>query len=138
MTPEETRLPMRSHDEALVGNKTEAIDEIYAEDFFNRTPGLPDSMRYGREAVREQYRLLHAAFSDMKITNGDPVVEGDLIGFRWEFEAKHTGLFFGMPATNKTVSIEGYDIIQVRGGKIRAAWIYQDLASLLQQIQPPA
>jgi predicted ester cyclase len=137
MTPEEIKLPLRSHDEVMLLNKEEVIDEIYAEDFINLSPGIPDDQRRGREAVRAHNRYLHSAFSDIALVNEDPVIEGDMIGFRWVFSATHTGNFYGAPATGKRVTIDGYDLMQIRDGKIVKAWVYQDTASLFAQFFAP-
>jgi predicted ester cyclase len=131
------KLPLRSHDDVLVGNREEAIPEIYAPYFTNNSPGIPDDQRRGLEAVRNHNRYLHSAFSDIELVNESPVVEGDMIGFRWVFSATHTGNFYGVPATGKRVTIEGYDVMQIRGGKIINAWVYQDTASLFAQFQAP-
>jgi predicted ester cyclase len=137
MTAEELLLPIRSHDDILVGNKEHLIDEIYADYFVNLSPGIPDEQRHGREAVRNHNRYLHQAFSDIEVVNEAPVVEGDMIAFRWVFTATHTGNFYGVPATGKRVTIDGYDIMQISGGKITKAWVYQDTASLFAQFAMP-
>lgn len=137
MTPEEMKLPLRSHDEVLLLNREEVIPEIYSPGFTNNSPGIPDDQRRGLDAVRNHNRYLHSAFSDIDLVNHDPVVEGDMIGFGWVFSATHTGNFYGMPATGKRVTIEGYDVMQIRDGKILNAWVYQDTASLFAQFQTP-
>lgn len=138
MTPEEVRLPLRSHDEVMVLNKEEVIEEIYAEDFVNHSPGLPDDQRQGWDVLRAHNRYLQNAFSEISLINEDPVIEGDMIGFRWIFSATHTGDFYGVPATGKRITIEGFDIMRIRNGKITDAWVYQDTASLFAQLQAPA
>ena len=135
MTDEEIKLPLRSHDEVMLLNKEAVIDEIYAVDFINHSPGIPDEQRQGLEPVRAHNRYLHSAFSNIELINEPPVVEGDLIGFRWVFTATHTGNFYGVPATGKRVTIDGYDIMRIRDGKIVEAWVYQDTASLFAQFQ---
>lgn len=137
MAPEEIKLPFRSHDEVLVLNREEVIPEIYAPGFVNNSPGIPDDQRRGLDAVRNHNRYLHSAFSDIVLVNEAPVVEGDMIGFRWVFTATHTGNFYGVPATGKRVTIDGYDVMQIRARKILNAWVYQDTASLFAQFQSP-
>jgi predicted ester cyclase len=138
MTPEEINLPLRSHDEVMILNREEVIDQIYAPDFVNHSPGLPEDQRRGLDAVRAHNRYLHSAFSDIALVNESPVIEGDMIGFRWIFSATHTGDFYGVPATGKRITIEGFDVMRIRNGKITDAWVYQDTASLFAQLQMPA
>jgi predicted ester cyclase len=135
MTDEEMKLPLRSHDEVMLLNREEVIDEIYAVDFVNRSPGIPEDQRQGLDAVRAHNRYLHSAFTDIALVNESPVVEGEMIAFRWVFSATHTGNFYGMPATGKRVTIDGYDIMKIRDGKIVEAWVFQDTASLFAQFQ---
>ena len=119
----------------MAGRNEALIDEIYAKDFENCTPGIPDFMRYGPDAIRQEYRFLWSAFSDIKITHDEAVAEGDMVGLRWIWEADHTGPFLGIPPTGAHITLEGYDIIQVRDGQIWRAWVYQDNVSLMQQLQ---
>jgi predicted ester cyclase len=136
MTPAEADLPRRSHDELMIQNREAVVDEIYAEDFVNHSPGIPEDQRRGRAAVLAHNRYMHSAFSNITLVNEAPVIEGEMIGFRWIFSATHSGDFFGIPATGREVTLEGYDIMQIRDGKIVNAWVYQDTASLLTQLQP--
>ncbi len=138
MTSEEIKLPLRSHDEVMILNREEVIDQIYAPDFANHSPGLPEDQRRGLDAVRAHNRYLQSAFSDIALVNESPVIEGDMIGFRWIFSATHTGDFYGIPATGKRITIEGFDVMRIRDGKITDAWVYQDTASLFAQLQMPA
>ena len=55
----------------------------------------------------------------MAIEHHDVIVDGDLVGLRWTWQATHSGPFLGMPPTGARVSIDGYDLIVVRDGKIR-------------------
>ena len=128
----------RSHQEGMVARDEAVIDEIYAEDFVNETPGLPDNLKYGRAAIHDEYRWLWSAFSDIRISHYESAAEDDFVGLRWIWEATHTGPFLGIPATGARIVIEGYDIIQVRDGQIWRAWVYQDNAGLMAQLQSAA
>lgn len=129
-----TRLIYRSHEEAMIGGDMSILDEIYGEDFVDHSPGIPDDMRRGPGSVRGHYSFLRSAFSDMAIEQHDVIVDGDLIGLRWTWHATHSGPFLGMPPTGARVAIDGYDLIEVRDGKIRAAWVYQDNLALMAQL----
>lgn len=54
---------------------------------------------------------------------------------RWEGSGKHTGDFFGVPATNRTVYFNGHDIIQIENDKIVELWHIEQLLQLMGQIQ---
>jgi predicted ester cyclase len=132
------RILNRTHQDGMVGRDEAVIDEIYAADFVNESPGLPDALRHGPDAIREEYRFLWSAFSDMKISHDISVVEGEYLGLRWWWEARHTGPFLGFAPTGATISIEGYDLLEIRNGKITRAWVYQDNANMMRQLQAAA
>lgn len=135
MNNDEIKLIYRSHDEAMLKGKLELIDELYGDDFVNHSPGLPDFLRHGPSAVRQHYAFLGSAFSDMELHLHQEVVDGDLIGMHWTWAARHTGEFLGIPATGTRVEIEGFEVVRINGGKIRSAWVVQDNASLMAQLQ---
>ena len=49
-----------------------------------------------------------------------------------------SGDFLGIPATGVRVEITGFEIVQIYGGRIHAAWVNQDNASLMAQLQAAA
>jgi Predicted ester cyclase len=124
----------RTHQEIMVEGKESLIDEIYGEDFVDHSPGIPEGMRNGPESMRQHYRFLWSAFSDMAIEHHDLIVDGDMVGVRWTWHATHSGPFLGIPPTGARVTLEGYDLILVRDGKIRGAWVYQDNLALMAQL----
>ncbi|MBI5959686.1 MAG: ester cyclase [Chloroflexi bacterium] len=138
MNENEIKLAYRSHDEGMIEGKLEVIDEIYGEDFENYSSGLPEFLRHGRSAIYQHYTFLRSAFSDIEIETHQQIVEDDLIGLHWTWKARHTGDFLGIPATGVQVQIEGFEVIQVRDGMIRAAWIIQDNVSMMAQLQAAA
>ena len=135
MNAVEANLVVRSHQEGLVQGNVDVAYELYAEDFVNYSLGLPEALRHGPGAIRSQYAYLNSAFSDMEIENHTPTAEGEYIGVRWIWKGRHTGNFLGIPPTNARIEIVGFDILQIRDGKIRAAWIIQDGAGMMAQIQ---
>ena len=62
-------------------------------------------------------------------------LENQMCVVRWEASAKHTGNFFGIPATGKTVFFAGHDIMKFENGKITELWHIEQLLQLMGQIQ---
>ncbi|MEM6347425.1 MAG: ester cyclase [Bacteroidota bacterium] len=58
----------------------------------------------------------------------------DRIATRWEFVGKHTGNFFGVPATGKMVYFSGQNILQIKAGKISEIWHTEELLQCMAQI----
>lgn len=62
------------------------------------------------------------------------IIGNDKIVVRWKMTAKHTGSFFGIPASGKMVEFNGHDIFTVKNGKITEQWHVEELLSLINQI----
>ena len=52
----------------------------------------------------------------------------------WEFKGKHTGTFFGIPATGKDVDVEGATLVKMRGGKIAEEQDFFDNYEFMKQL----
>ncbi len=80
---------------------------------------------------------LHQGFTNITHELEQVLVAGnDKIVVRWKMTAKHTGSFFGIPASGKTIEINGHDIFTVKNGKITEQWHVEELLSLINQISP--
>jgi steroid delta-isomerase-like uncharacterized protein len=134
MSADEQKLGRRSHDEFMVGGLEDVVDEVYAPNAIIYGRHIPPEQRRGTEGFKSYGRMLRTAFPDIQIVHDSFVTEGDYQAFRWTFHGTHQGPMFGAPPTGRPVSIEGYDILRIRDGKIIEAWIEQDMIGLLQQI----
>lgn len=58
----------------------------------------------------------------------------------WNFKGTHSGTFFGIPATNKNISIDGTTIIHMSNGKIAEETDFFDNLDFMMQLGqiPPA
>jgi predicted ester cyclase len=59
---------------------------------------------------------------------------GNKITKHWQFKGKHTGNFFGIPATNKDVDLIGCTIATIVNGKITEEQDFFDNLTFLQQL----
>lgn len=73
-------------------------------------------------------------FPDLRLTVDDAVGEGDLVAQRVHFEGTHTGVFQGLPPTQKTVSFSGLELNRFADGKVVEHWFQLDALGLLQQL----
>jgi len=103
-----------------------------ADDFVERDeiPGLPPT----KEGVVQYFRLLLAAFPDMKMDVQDSFASGDKAVARLRVSGTHKGEFMGIPATGNLVSMNLIDIIRFGDdGLAREHWGVADLLALMQQ-----
>ena len=134
MTTEQNKaIVTRVNKEFIEGGKTETVYELFSPDFINQTapPGSPQ----GPEAIIYFFdHMLRPAFPDLKVVIHELVAEGDKVTTRKSFHATHKGEFFGVPASNKNVSMEVIDIIRLRDGKYVEHWGILDMQGLMGQI----
>jgi len=56
------------------------------------------------------------------------------LGKHWNFSGVHTGVFFGIPATGKTVSIDGVTLVRMSNGKIAEERDFFDNLDFMAQL----
>jgi len=106
--------------------------ELLAANMREHTPGpgcTPD-----RDGHHQLLAGIHAAYSEIRFTLDDVVVEGEMAADRWTMHAVHTGIFGGIPPTGKRVTITGMDVMRIIDGKIVDLWHLEDQLGLPQQL----
>ena len=88
----------------------------------------------GIENFKAYYSNFLTGFSDIKFTIVDIFGQGDKIVKHWSFSGNHTGEFFGIPATGKTVNIEGVTLVKMNNGKIAQEQDFMDNMVFMQQL----
>jgi steroid delta-isomerase-like uncharacterized protein len=104
-----------------------------AEDFVEREelPGIPPT----KAGVLQYFRMLLAAFPDIRMDVQDVVASGDKVVARVRVTGTHKGPFMGMPATGKSAAMNLIDITRFGDdGLAREHWGVSDQLSLLQQL----
>ena len=59
---------------------------------------------------------------------------GNKLVKHWNFKGTHTGRFFGIPATNKKVDIDGVTLVRMENGKIAEERDFLDNLEFMQQL----
>lgn len=104
-----------------------------ADDFVEReeVPGIPPT----KDGVLQYFRLLLAAFPDMKMDLQDSFASGDKAVARLRISGTHKGEFMGIPATGKPVSMNLIDITRFGDdGLAREHWGVADQLAMMQQL----
>jgi steroid delta-isomerase-like uncharacterized protein len=125
----------RWYEEVWNKGRTEAIDEMFADDVI--THGLADESGIpvqGAAGFKEFHRKFKAAFPDLTITVEDTIAEGDKVVARCTVRGRHVGDSLGLAATDKPIEITGISITRIQDGKIVEGWNNFDFMSLFQQI----
>jgi len=104
-----------------------------ADDFVEHEeiPGIPPT----KDGVVQYFRLLIAAFPDMRMDVEDIIASGEKAVARVRVTGTNKGEFMGMPATGKSVSMKLIDITRFGDdGLAREHWGVVDQLALMQQL----
>jgi predicted ester cyclase len=109
-----------------------ALDAVVAPDFLEHQhgSGLPP----GLDGLKAMIRGLRAVLPDLTLTVEDLTVDGDKLWARLIGRGTHRDLFFGLPRTGKTVTVDIMDVARFVDGKIVEHWGVPDRFSLLEQL----
>ena len=110
---------------------TSVIDELYTEDFVGHDPQSP---REGRAEFREWYDGVITGSPDFRIEIDEIIATGDMTAARWRASGTHTGEWAGIPATNRSWSVDGLSMSRYEGDKIAETWQIGDMLGFMQQI----
>jgi steroid delta-isomerase-like uncharacterized protein len=111
------------------------IDQINKDNFdSNITLVASPQNVVGIEGFKAYYQNYLTGFSDIEFTIVDLFGQGDKIAKHWNFKGKHTGEFFGIPGTGKSVDIDGVTLAEMKNGKIVREQDFMDNTVFMQQL----
>jgi len=119
-------------EEVLNQGKVDTAGQFFWEDMVEQVP-LP-GQGPGLEGLKDALRGLRSAFPDMHWSVEEQIVEGDKVLSRFEWKGTHRGLFLGVLATDRPVSVWGMVIDRFEGGKIKETRIIMDTLGLMMQL----
>ena len=73
-------------------------------------------------------------FPDLHLEVEDAAADGEMVAQRILFTGTHTGVFQGLPPTNRHVTFGGLEINRMVDGKVAEHWFYLDQVTLLEQL----
>lgn len=123
----------RVAEEVFNGRDLDAVDELFADDYVMHDPNAPDEIE-GRDGFKAYVRTFHAAFPDLEVEQLDQLVDGDEVATRFVIRGTHEGELFGIPATGRTVTVDGTIVSRIEGDRIAEEWTVVDVLGLLQQL----
>jgi steroid delta-isomerase-like uncharacterized protein len=113
-----------------------ALNDFWSEDCINHA--MPGDNR-GLIALRAYHDLFFddfvTAFPDIKIEIVQQVAEADRVTSYIISQGTHSGPFYGVAPTGKSISTSVIRIDRIQDGKIAEHWSVSDAGSLMQQIQ---
>jgi len=88
----------------------------------------------GIDGARGMYSQFLTGFSDIEFTINDIFGQDDKLVKYWTFKGKHTGEFFGIPASGNSVDLQGTTLVKMKNGKITEEQDFYDNLEFLQQL----
>ena len=124
---------MREGYERINAGDIDGFGELVADNFVEHeeTPGFAST----KEGTLEFFRMVLAAFPDMRMEVEDLISEGDKTVARVKVTATHQGDFMGVPASGNRAEVGLIDIMRFNhAGLVCEHWGVMDMLSLMQQI----
>jgi predicted ester cyclase len=118
MSSETNKQLIREYLEALRKDKSPATLDKYISD----------------EHLKQHIAMFEAALPGYWIEAADLIAEDDRVAMRGIVHGVHNGSLMGIPATGKTITIQGYLIYRIANNKIVEFWMLADMPALLEQI----
>ena len=115
----------------LAGDTSVVNDKNFTEDIIIVTS---EGDLVGIEACLEYYTNYLTGFSGIEWTIVDAFGQGNKLIKHWNFKGKHTGNFFGIPATGNSLNLSGTTIVTMRDGRIAKEHDFFDMKSMLDQL----
>lgn len=133
-TAENKALVRRLIEEAANEKDFDVYEELLANDFILHTPSGPEETVTGVEAYEEFVRGFFEAFPDLTVTIEEIVAEDDLVAYRATYTGTHEGDIMGIPATGKTMRIDGNVFVRMVDGKVAELNGQLDTLRMMQQL----
>ena len=111
-------------------------------ELFNEEHFMPDVVMHaepenvvGIENMKGYYQTLLSAFSDGNFTVNNIFGEGEQLTKHWTFRGRHTGDFFGVPASGNEIVMTGSTIVRMSpDGRIAEERDFMDNMAILAQM----
>jgi steroid delta-isomerase-like uncharacterized protein len=117
-------------DVVLNEGRVNILDTAYADAAVLHT--VPETK--GKANCIAYYSNYITGFSNRQFIVKETFAQGNKLVKYWQFKGKHTGSFFGIPATNKDVDVIGCTIATIVNGKITEEQDFFDNLEFLQQL----
>lgn len=112
-----------------------ALAEVISSDFVNHE--APAGTPPGLASVTYYMHMLAGAFSDQRWAIHRVLAEGDTAVIYCTHSGRHTGEFFGLPATGRRFAYKQMHMIRFADGKGAEHWAVRDDAALMRQFTTP-
>jgi len=132
MSLEENKQIVRRYQEIYNSNHLDELGSVMSFDVL--TPKIMPNMPSGLEGAKAVHQKTLLGMPDFRTEIQELIAEGDKVVARVLMTGTHTGDFYGIPATGKSVEFTGVFIVRIADGKIVEHWGEEDSYGLLLQL----
>jgi steroid delta-isomerase-like uncharacterized protein len=114
----------------------DALKDFWTDDCINHA--MPQPNNRGLDALRnyhEGFMTDLSSFTDVKIEIIQQIAEDDRVVSYVTLRGKHSGTFYGILPTGKSISTSAIRIDRIQDGKIAEHWSVSDAVGLTLQLQ---
>jgi predicted ester cyclase len=123
--------------DALNAHDPQKYASVFAADGLSRSGGMPDAV--GRDAIAADIKGWFTEFPDLKFAFSRAWQKGNVAVATWDWNGTDAGGFMGAKPTNRPAGLTGATVaIYNDDGLIKELHVYQDLSTLMQQLDPKA
>lgn len=109
--------------------EVDALDDLLSPDY--RRHGSPGDEGQTLTEFKATILAIRSAFPALVTTIDDIVAEGDRLAVRWHSLGRHVGSFLGVPATNRSVEVDGATFARFEDELIAEEFVTWDPRALL-------
>jgi steroid delta-isomerase-like uncharacterized protein len=122
----------RMYDSINSGN-VDAFAEPLADDFVDHE--LPPDLAPTKAGTKEFIGNFLIGFPDTRFDAEDVLSSGDKVVARVQVTGTHSGTYMGIPATGKSIKMQGIDILRFADdGLVHEHWGVMDVMAMMQQL----
>ena len=115
-------LAHRFHMDMFQKRDLSTADEILATDFVWRNPLIPSELTHGPESAKKIASAVVDSMPDLRITHDETISKNDKVMIRWTINGTAKKELFGIPASDKPITLVGIDLYRIYNGKIVEMW----------------
>lgn len=108
--------------------------EILTTDYTCYAPASISPAALDHDGWTEFLGAFLTGFPDLHIEIESTVADEQMIAQRVRFTGTHTGVFQGLPPTNRRVDFHGLELSHIRDGRIATHWFELDQVTMLRQL----
>ena len=109
------------------------LEKLLSPNYINHSSSIPDSLP-GPTGLKPIVTAMRIAFPDLHYLIQDLIITENRIVARVKMTGTHIGDFFGIPPTNKKITVNQINIEYIENGRITEHWRITDENTMMKQL----